>query len=462
MPHDFDNARFPFHDLIAARGNPPGCSISKLTVPGFISQARLMAIGHRPKWPAVPADSPITKKVNLLKEDLGAIINRNDWPNGSVFEATGSGLVTMLPARIEGKSLRIIFRQGDGPSPLRIQPKTFDQKGKPDQPGLFTIEKGILDLQAAALESSQSPKGSTPAWLISSRNATVILRGCRLSGPTQLDVPQHQGLIEWGTTPSSSATDAAPYLAINDSTLITTGIGIRFAGPLGNLFARNCIVATRGYGIDLRPNRTEAKLLPSIDLQHVTFSAAKAAVRFEAITGTDPIESPMRLFIDHCAIVTPLETKAGESSDAAVMECDGPAIEQKQVEWWGNSNGFAKELKSLLRRSTADPVNSPAGWHEVWGDSNDIRLLTGPKGVQLKTSLANKLANLKPASFLLDPTSAGSSWAEGGRAIGADVMAIEDPAMVKKGTNDSKSGMAGQTGKPSGQVPSGKKNNPGF
>lgn len=464
MPHDFDNSRLPFQDLKTSKGSLPGCAISQLAVPGFISQARLTAIGHRPKLPTaatVPLESPSPKRVNLAKEDLGTVINRNDWPTGTVFEATGHGLQSMTPARIEGKSLRVIFRQDDG-APLRIQPKSMDQKSKFDVPGLFSIEKGTLEIQSGVIESLQSPKGATPPWLIFSRNANVIVRGCQFSGPMQQELPQHQGLIEWATTDRTLAPGTEPpFLSVSDSVLMTTGVGIRFQSTVGNLFVRNGIIAARGYALDLQPFRTGTTLLTAVDLQNVTLSAAKAAIRAEAASGSDEITSPMRVFVDNCAIVTPLEIKAGEASESTVIECAGPVIEQKQMEWWGNSNGFAKELKSFLRKSSGDPVTSAAAWQTLWGDASDIRLLTGSKGVQLKTSLPNKWANLKISSFLLDPAAAAATWAEGGRPIGADIRTIEDVAIAKKGPVDPKTGTAGQTSKTGTPAP-GKKNNPGF
>jgi hypothetical protein len=369
----------------------------------------------------------------------------------------------MLPARILGKSVRIVFRQGDG-APLRIQPKVSEVKGKLDHPALFSVEKGTLELQSAVIEATQTAKAGTPPWIVYARNSNVILKGCQLSGPMQQDLPQFQGLITWSTTGSDAAASRvdSPVLSVNDSVLMSTGVGIRFQSAEGNLFLQNCIVAIRGYGIDLQPIRTGTRLLAVVDLQHVSLSASKAAFRVEAVTGDETIDSPMRLFVENCAVVPPLEFKPGETAESTVIECAGPAISKKQIEWWGTSNGFAKELKSLIRESGNDPVNSTSGWHALWGESRDMRLLTGPKGVHLKAGLPNKWTSLKPISFLLDPTSAGATWAEGGRPVGADVRAIEELASALKATSETKPGMSGQKPKSGPPAPVGKKNNPGF
>ena len=462
MPYDFDNAKLPFHDLKTASGNLPGCATNQLKVPSFISESRLQAFGQRPKLPVSSIKStqnPQLRKINLLKEDLGLILNKNDWQSGTVFEVTGTGLQTMLPARIVGKSLRIVFRQGEG-APLRIQPKVSDSKGKIDGSALFSIEKGTLELQSAVIESSQTAKTGAPAWLIFARNSNLVLNDCQLSGPMQQELPQFQGLIVWSTTILDEALSRqdAPILSVQDSVLMSTGVGIRFQSAMGNLFLRNCIVAVRGYGIDLQPVTTGTALLPVIDLQQVTLSASKAAFRVEAVTPDIAITSPMRLFVENCAVVSPLEFKPGEAAESAIVECAGPVVTNKQLQWWGTSNGFAKELKVFLRESGTEPVVSTAGWHAVWGETNDLRLLTGPKGVQLKVALPNRWTSLKPLSFLLDPTSAGATWAEGGRPIGADLNVIEELASSRKMSSEAKAGTSGPSTKSGTAPPIGKKN----
>lgn len=463
MPFDFDTAKIPYHDVKTGAGGLPGCPVDQLKVPDVISETRLFAISQRPKLPAVvakPADAVQTKKVDLTKEDLGAVLNRSDWQSGTVFEASGSGLRSMSPAKISGKSLRIVFLQGDGPL-LKLQPKIPDQKAKPDFVGLFNIENGSLDLQSGILEASQSVKGAAPPWLISAKNASVIIRGCQLNGPLLQDLEQHQGLIQWTTTATTPPAAGAelPFLSVNDSLLLSTGVGIRAECSQGNVFVRNSIVAVRGSGLGIVPVRTNNKLLANIDLQHVTFSATKAAIRIEAAAGAEEFPSPMRLYIDYCAVVSPLAFKSDEAAEAAVAECVGPVREQKQIEWWGTSNGIAKEVRVFLRQSKSDPITSLADWNAAWGEAHVVRMLTGTKGVQLNLALPTKWLSLKAASFALDPKSAGATWADGGGPVGANFHEIEDAMASKKTATDTKPGAANVT--PKNQAPK-KPNDIGF
>lgn len=443
LPYDFDPAKLPYHDLKSTTGGLPGCPIAKVKVPDVVSQERLFATSQRPKLPMVvlkPADGPVNKKIDLAKDDLGKILNRNDWQSGAVFEASGSGLRYMSPVKIIGKSVRVIFKQGDG-APLKLQPIVPDQKSKPEQQALFNIENGTLDLQSVVLEVCQAAKPAAPPWLINARNASVILRGCQLNGPLILDLEQqHQGLIQWtttGTTPPPAGVEL-PFLSVDDCLLRSPGIGIRTEFSQGNVFIRNSIIAVRGNGLSVLPIRAEGGLAANIDLKHVTFSTSKAAVLIDAGTRKDAAPSPARIFVDYCAFVPPLEFKPDEAAESAVVECIGPVREHKQVEWWANSNAVARDVKALLRQSGADPITTAADWNAAWGESHVIRMLVGGNGVRLKNSLANKWANLKSNSFALDPKSPSGTWADAGRPVGADAQAVEDALAGKKAVTETK------------------------
>ena len=143
-----------------------------------------------------------------------------------------------------------------------------------------------------------------------------------------------------------------------------------------------------------------------------------------------------------------------------LAECVGSVREQKQIEWWGTSNGIAKEVKVLLRQSTSDPITSVADWNTAWGESHVVRMLTGSRGVRLNIGLPNKWANLKPSSFALDPKSAGATWAEGGRPIGANIQEIEDAMAAKKAAAETKSVPTNNT--PNNQTPKKKPSDVGF
>lgn len=438
QPQDFDVRTLSYQEIKASGGGLPGAPVGALSVPDATSQQRAGALALRPRLPAAvlkPAEPTQVKKVDLKKEDLGQVLNKGDWPSGTLIEASGSGLCLSSPAKLEGKSVRIVFRQADGP-PLKLQPKTGDGK-VPDAAALFSITRGTLELTNAVLEGWPAPKPSTPPWLIQSTEATVVLNGCRLQG-SDTDGPHQQGLIRWVAAAPAQALAEPPVLVCRDSFLTGFGCGLRIESGCGAVILRNSVLAIRGDAVDLQPVRSSGGLLMALDADHVTFSASKAAIRVQAAVGGDePVASPLRMFVENCAFVSPLTFKAGEASESTLLQCAGPVFEQKQIEWWGVSNGVARQVVHLIRRegdpATASDKTGLPSWRETWDKSNDLRLLTGDKGVYLAGDLPNKWKDLRPGSFELHKVSQAATWAEGGKPIGANVRGVEDLSVAKKG-----------------------------
>ena len=462
LPSEFDLAKLPYRDIKTARGSLPGCALEELRVPAEISPSRLFATSHRPRLPSTIrglTDSPPIR-VDLSKDDLGLVMNRNEWPTGSVFEVTGTGFKNITPVKIVNKSARIIFRQGDGPA-LRIHPKSAEQKSKQDISAMFSVENGNLELQSLVLEVPTSVRNFTLPWIISAKNSSVLLKDCQLRGPQQQDAESEQSLIHWvmakGTPPSAS--DDVPFLSINDCLLLSMAGAIEANCDSGNVFIRNSIVAARGNGINLVTTSQQNPMLPIVDLDHVTFAVLKSAIRVEIPDDKlEVVSPPVRLFVDFCAVMPPPEFKEGSAYEPAFVECDRSLLEQKRVEWWGNSNGVAKDVPILIRRSGSEPVTTPANWQTTWGDTNDLRLLTGPRGVQLASTTLGKWSSIKAASFALDPASTGATWADGGRSVGADCRSLEESLFVKKSTKESKP----QSNKSNSSRSNPGRTNPGF
>jgi eukaryotic-like serine/threonine-protein kinase len=439
-PQEFDPASLAYREVKSSNGGLPGCPVDKLSVPDANSQQRAAAMAMRPRLPASlakPAEPAAVRKIDLKKQDLGLILNSADWPSGTLFEASGNGLCSMTPAKIEGRSLRIVFRQIDG-TPLRLQAKTSDGNA-PEATALLSIARGSLELTNAVIEGPAGARLSAPPWLIHASEATLVLNGCRLQG-SETDGPHQQGLIRWTTAAPALPVVDPPVFFCRDSFLTGFGCGLRVESGQGQIVLRNSIIAIRGDGLDLRPVPAGNALLTAIDADHVTFATGGAAFRMHAAAGSDaPISSPLRLFVERCAIVPPLVFKAGEAGEAALIRCDGPVFEQKQLEWWGASNGVAKQVVHLLHREgdssgPSDKTGVPA-WRQVWGRSNDIRMLTGDKGVYLAGELPIKWKDLRPSSFELHKSSQAAIWDEG-RPIGANVRGVEEGSVARKAASE--------------------------
>lgn len=439
LPQEYDSSGLSFREVKATDGGMPGCTISKLPVPDAVSHQRAVAFTSRPTLPSAAlrtTDPAQVRKVDLKKDDLGFIINRGDWASGTLFEASGGGLVYMSPANIEGKSLRIVFKQTDGAN-LRVLPqpaKGAESKGP--AAALFSIRGGTLELTNAVIEGSSNTKIGTPEWLVQASDATVILNGCRLMSP-EAEGTKQVGLVRWVTTAANKPAAEVPALVIRDTYLAGSGCGIRAECGAGPVILRNSVLAVRGDAIDLRPARAGNALLSNLDAEHVTISATGAAIRFQAAPGPDAVTSPVRVFLEKCVFAPPLAFKANESANATMLHCVGPVVEQHQLEWWGGSNGVSKRVVHLIRRDGDSdvPVDDKTGltaWRKVWEKGSSIRLLTGDKGIYLTGELPVKWRDLKPTSFELHKNSQGATWAEGGRHIGANTSGVEDASIAKR------------------------------
>lgn len=462
LPQEFDTANLSYREVKSTDGSLPGCATSKLVIPDTTSQHRAVALMSRPSLPAAvtkPANPAQVRKVDLRKEDLGLILSRGDWPSGTQFEATGGGICYMTPVKVDSRSLRIVLKQADGAG-VRLQPQQpkGGDGGKPGPTAMISISGGTLELTNMVLEGHPNAKGVTPEWMVHATDSTVILNGCRLLG-SEADGTRQQGLLRWETGSGKPASEQ-PALVIRDSFLAGTGTGIRLDCDRGAVILRNSIVAVRGDAVDLRPRRVGNGLLPVFDAEFVTFSATSAALRFEAAAGTEPVGSPLRVFVERCVFAPPLAYKPSENANTTLLQCVGPVIEQQQLEWWGSTNGVARKVVHLVRRDgdSGPPSEERTGtsaWKKLWDKGGSIRLLTGDKGVYLTSELPARWKDLKPTSFDLHKGSQAVTWAEGGRPIGANPQAVEDSSTAKR------PGEAG-TGKPNTNPNVSTKKNIGF
>lgn len=422
-----DRDRIPPLGVTSASGQPPGCETASLSLPDHVSQVRIRALAERKQSPSqlslASSEPPQVLRVDLLKEDLGVVLGRNQWPSGTLIEATGSGNRTMTPVKIEGKGVRIVFRQVEGSPPLLMQPRVTDGRAGPQ--ALITVEKGGLELVGASLAQLASTREGVPEHLIVARDSQLLIRQCQLMGPA-VDGAQHRGLIRWISSEESAVSSNPPVLVIADSLLYSPGHLIRAEGAAGNLFLRNSILVARGLGLDLAPTRVGDAVPLTVDIRRCTLAATQSAIRVEPIQPDGDVRRPFRLYVDETAFAGPFVVKNGEAERAAVLLCDAAALQRNQVEWWGRANGVAPEIQRFLGRD-GDVQNSAgtlAEWQAALGADRDVQLLTGDQGVYYATPLSTSYKSIKPQAFALHRSAKASTWGDGGRPIGAETSSV--------------------------------------
>jgi serine/threonine protein kinase len=437
-------------------GEPPGVDVAKLESPTTVAPERIAAMAYRRPLPPVataPTPDKFVARIDLKKDDLGAVLSRGDWPDGSAIEAVGSGVCQMTPAQIGKHQWRVVFRQSPEGGPLRIAPKETIKEAE----ALFRVEQGTLVLEGLRW---QQPEGrpNVPQWLVSAVDGHVVLRSCELQGPER-PVAAYQGLVRFATAATAAA--SPPTLSLIDSFLHSSGTLVRAeAGPAA-LFVRNSVLVARGTAFDLRPRAVDNNLPLTVDIVQSTVSANQTVFQWTAASLTQPASTPARVFVEGTVFGPPFPLRAGEASQASLLTYSGPMLEQRQVEWWGLGNGVSTDIKFWLRPEGQAPLPEKSGlqvWNDTWGAGHDVRTLHSADGVRLADPLPTRRDGLRPKSYQLHPSCKASVWAEN-RPIGADVAALDaigpdkaPPANAKAGPNATKKPAAPTTkpGSPSG------------
>jgi hypothetical protein len=280
-----------------------------------------------------------------------------------------------------------------------------------------------------------------PQWLASAVDSNVVLTNCELQGPDKGQAP-FQGVIRFATAGAPSA--APPALAIIDSFVHSPGTLVRADVGAGTLFVRNSLLVARGTGFDLRPRAVGDELPLVVDIIGSTLAGNQTVFQWTAASLGQAPRTPVRVFVDETVFGPPFSIRAGDASQPTLVTYVGPLLEQRQVEWWGQSNGVSAEIKHLLRPEGALPTveqSGPNAWNDAWGAGHDIRLLTRADGVTLADPLPAKREALRPKSYALHPNSKAIVWAEG-RPIGADLAALEQAGPEKVDAGSSKTSPA--------------------
>ncbi len=418
---DFDRDRLPGDVLKAARtGESIGTSTIKMVVSESTHPLRLAALSNRRPLPnAAVQASPAakTRRVDLKKEDLGVVLSRADWTNGTVFEAAGFGNCLMSPVQLNGRHLRLVFQQADG-APLKIVPK---DAGK-DVEALIRIEKGSIEIEDLRYQPPE-PRSTLPAWLLSAVDSQVVLRQCEFIGPEKLTAP-FLGAVKFSTAATASA--QPPTLSIMQCLMQSPGTMFRVEGGAAAVFIRNSVLASRGTLLDVRPVAVQNALPVSIDIVQSTLSATDTVFhQLVTVISRPPTSNGVQYFVENCVFGPPFSTRPGDASMPTLMTLSGSVRDQQQLVWWGQANGVSREYRTLLKTVNPDApsVTEAAAWSAVWGEGHDLQLLAVADGIIPQEPLPTRRESLKTSSYTLHPACKATTWADG-HAIGAITKAL--------------------------------------
>lgn len=402
----FDPATLPPLVTRTREGRLPGSLIADLEWPNELSTRRLAAMGQRPDPPpaSVPPRSGSPLAVDLNKQDLGLMIERDKLPDDTIIVATGSGRCQISPFRVAGRSLRIRFEQGSGP-PLSLVPKTI---GRGRLQWIMLAEQGSLHLEGAALQLDQAANRAGFQTIFSVIDSQLRLDSCRLldTNPNPAD---EAVLVDWTGTTNGAA------LTIFQSSLQGSGIALRAAGSRGQIALDNVLLAGSRAAFQIAPQAADGGCAIDVDWNHVTAATNGPAVDFRLPTGDVDWNRKLRMFVENSAFLA--SSTAGEKSDQSrVATAVPPQNAAKCVDWWGRSNGFSSSLGAWFQgEATSSPPREL--WAALWGPDAEARLLSTPDGLAVAGATIRGEAD-DPARFELLPGCRGASWADGGTPVG--------------------------------------------
>lgn len=424
----FDRAALPNTEARRADSSPVGCDVTLLADLSTGSRQWLMAVSAKPVFPAVvaPANPPAPVKLDISKQqDLGTMLQNGTWPAGTVLEVVGAGVKQMTPVKLVNKSWKIIWSPQEG-GPLTLAPRVSN-----DLPALIVVERGSLELENLRFQVQASKKSSIKS-LIAAQGARLTLENVWLQG-LMSDNNTLESLLSWNGG-ASAADGPLPYLACRDSIFSGSDSLIRLDMGAAPAFLKNCLLVSRGDGLDVRFQPLPAGQSPgALVADHLTVSAANGAIRLQSASAETGLPAH-RFYVDRCVFAPPMSVK-GEEKVPTIFSLHNPVTDLTRVEWWGIANGFAPEIPSTIRGEREAKANQPGAglsrWQAAWGNDQDVRLLTGPGGILMADQSSGKSTAIKPSQFALHQKSKAMTWDEG-LPIGADLAQLELPAPAPK------------------------------
>ena len=419
-PADFRRDTLPALEVTRPDNSPPGCETPRLPNPEAVSRRRLSAIAEKPAFPtsAAQAEPAQVVQIDASKRDLGRELQNGTWPPGTVIEVTGSGSRQMTPVSLVDKAWKIVAKPQEGAT-LTFSPKPVATGAT----ALIESIRGSLELVNLRFQVPATKKLSLQC-LIGGHASQLTLTNVDLQGVmTNSEVLDE--LLYWSDDNSGAA-----RLVCQDSTFVGSGRALRLNLGAGPVLLRNCLIVSRGDGLDVSLPASEAgSPAGALSANHLTISATLGAIHLQA----DSPESgrPVhRFYFDQCVFAPPLASRNSEPFGPTLFRLSHPETDLKAIEWWGASNGISPEITTLIRgdkeRGATDPKAGLARWRKAWSEEQDTRFLSGPGGVVLDDP-NGKTSVVKPAQFALHPSAKASTWGVDGSPIGVDIRRLDAP-----------------------------------
>ena len=426
-------------ELEVPGGGPPGCPVAQLSAPALVELDAVAIQGRRPAPPpGLLGGGGVagTIRIDLNKQDLGAVLASSTLSAGTTVIASGQGLCTTSPITIRQAWIRLQFVQMPG-KPLVLVPKERKQAGG-ETDALITVTQGGLDLQGACLAlAPPGSRGALPRWLISAFDSDLVVRHCRLQGSLNDPGNQPRGLIQFRRLENSAPPRGRPfqaeplaYLWIDDSQLLGNGRLVDADVAQRVIHLHRTVALSRNTLLALPVSETPGTE-GVVDLSQCTLVAGETCLALDNPASGGTGQTRVQFYSDRC-VFGPHPGLGNRDRPVTLFAAPGNLLRSSQVAWWEMLNGYATDVACLVRETdqTAERQDFASIWVARWSAGNCLSPLTGDDGVRWAKPLPTKpseLEDVEPAQFTLHANCQAAVWDGGTRPIGAPLDTVKIP-----------------------------------
>ena len=421
-------------------GQAPGCPVNDFASPTAVTLARAAALADRAAYPIAGIETFAVNRrieVDANIQDLGKVLNSENWPSGTLVTVSGHGNAEMDPIEVKGnKSLRIEFKH-TGEAPLIIGPHT---KAKGDE-ALFLVESGSLELVDGHFRFLNTSSSGMPAHFLTVYHGSFALRRCQIIGQMLDGTSGFHGLIRWKRATAEPGSLADPSErgsgVIIDSALLTTGKLLDADLRNRTLLLRNSLFASVGDLFDLNVQGFSPKIGGTLDARWCTFGAGgKFLFQIRGTKGAEKATRPLNVFVEH-SVLLPLTELSGATASPVLLSVQDHVLSNQQVAWWDLGNGYQAPWTQFLRAAdtpAAGPQSFETNWRNKWGEDRVMNTLVGNGDVRLAAKLPHR-SKAAPRDFLLSSNCRAASAGPNLTTLGVDFERwTESPKAPSKAT----------------------------
>jgi len=425
IPQSLDQRRMQAN-VIADDGSLMGCDVDVQRVPQDAVLKEAVALSERPSLPSRLAGDDAPDKVvpvDASADDLGLIVSRDVWPNNTTFLISGTGACKSSPIRIRGRSIRLQFSRVTD-EPFYIEPRLIPvNRDDASDRAFIYVEDGWLDIVGGEFRFPTSADHSPARWFLKVAEGDFSLRGTTIKGPMR-EGGTFSGLIRWvhqpgQRMPSDTAGVYEHYGRVSDSFLSTAGTIIHADVQRQGLVCSNSLFVGSGDIFELDLPDSTPYIGGAIRLDRCTACGGRDVFHVNPMALKARATAPLRLFVRECVFARPDGIGAGTESPHSVAFCSRATRLMRQIEWWGDSNGYSAQTAPYLRspsnmKGENDPFDSV--WRSAWGQNRIHRPLVGESVVL--SGQPTDLITCTADEFEVAHDSPSATWTSDGQPIG--------------------------------------------